>query len=201
MNIVFPRFFKIFVCAFALSGGLAACSHISTSHRQISSEQQSGLTSSVDSIAQAIKAPSPDLEKAESVFDWPVDRARLSRGFKPEGHHPHLGIDLAAPRKTPVYASHQGMVIYGGRDFRGYGNMILIESGQGWATLYAHLDKILVTEGQQVKMGEPIGLMGNTGHSTGPHLHFEIRKNKGPVDPLVYLPGGQEALRKLASKH
>lgn len=76
--------------------------------------------------------------------------------------------------------------------------MILIESGHGWASLYAHLDKILVSEGQKVKIGESIALVGNTGRSSGPHLHFEIRKNKGPVDPLLYLPGGYEASRKLA---
>lgn len=133
----------------------------------------------------------------ESIFDWPIDRARLSRGYNPNSRRPHLGIDLAAPKKTPVFAAHQGLVIYAGRDFRGFGKMILIESGHGWATLYAHLDRILVEEGQKVKIGESIGLVGNTGRSSGPHLHFEIRKNKGPVDPLLYLPGGLEAARKL----
>ena len=147
------------------------------------------------------KQPDPDEYRNEYIFDWPVDRARLSRGYSPGGRRPHMGIDLAAPRGTPVYAAHQGMVIYAGRDFRGFGNMILIESGHGWATLYAHLQKILVTEGQKVKLGEPVALMGNTGHSTGPHLHFEIRKNKGPVDPLLYLPGGVEASRKLSGEH
>jgi murein DD-endopeptidase MepM/ murein hydrolase activator NlpD len=129
-----------------------------------------------------------------------VDKARLTRGYKPHSRRPHWGIDLAGPRKTPIYAAHKGMVIYAGRDFRGFGKMILIESGHGWATLYAHLDKILVSEGEKVNQGESIALMGNTGRSTGPHLHFEIRKDKGPVDPLLYLPGGLDAARKLASQ-
>ncbi|MNT63355.1 Murein DD-endopeptidase MepM [compost metagenome] len=66
--------------------------------------------------------------------------------------------------------------------------MILVESGNGWATLYAHFDKILVSEGQKVRKGEILGAMGRTGRATGVHLHFEIRKNRGPVDPLPLLP-------------
>ena len=121
-------------------------------------------------------------------FDWPVDRARMTRGFLPNKRRPHLGIDLAAPRGTPILASRAGTVIYAGREFKGYGKMIMIESGDGWATLYAHFDKILVSEGQKVRQGEVVGQMGNTGRSTGVHLHFEIRKNRGPVDPLPLLP-------------
>lgn len=136
----------------------------------------------------------------ESSFDWPVDRARLTRGYKiARRGRPHLGIDLAGPRGTPVYSARAGRVIYAGRDFSGFGKMILIESNGGWATLYAHLDKILVSQGQNVRLGENVGLMGSTGRSTGPHLHFEVRKDKKPVDPLRYLPGGSEASRKLAS--
>jgi murein DD-endopeptidase MepM/ murein hydrolase activator NlpD len=88
-----------------------------------------------------------------------------------------------------------GTVIYTGREFKGYGKMVLIESGEGWATLYAHFDKILVSEGQRIHKGEVIGAMGRTGRATGVHLHFEIRKNRGPVDPLPLLP--QVATAKL----
>ncbi len=66
--------------------------------------------------------------------------------------------------------------------------MILVESGNGWATLYAHFDKILISEGQKVRKGEVLGAMGRTGRATGVHLHFEIRKNRGPIDPLPLLP-------------
>lgn len=121
-------------------------------------------------------------------FDWPVDRARMTRGFLPNKKRPHLGIDLAAPKGTPILAAQAGTVIYTGREFRGYGKMVLIESGNGWATLYAHFDKILVSEGQRVRQGEIVGAMGRTGRATGVHLHFEIRKNKGPIDPLPLLP-------------
>lgn len=122
------------------------------------------------------------------TFDWPVDRARMTRGFLPKKRKPHLGIDLAASRGTPILASQNGTVIYAGREFRGYGKMVLIESGNGWATLYAHFDKILVAEGQKVHQGEVIGSMGRTGRATGVHLHFEIRKDRGPIDPLPLLP-------------
>lgn len=134
------------------------------------------------------------------TFDWPVNEARLTRGFMPNKRRPHLGIDLAAPKGTKIYASHDGLVIYAGRDFKGFGKMILLESGQGWATVYGHLDKITTKEGQMIKQGQIIGLMGKTGRSTGVHLHFEIRKNKGPVDPLSLLPNGDKVASKLAKK-
>lgn len=133
-----------------------------------------------------------------SRFDWPVLDARMTRGYLPHKRRPHLGIDLAAPRGTPILAAHSGLVLYAGRDFKGYGKMILIESGNGWATLYAHLDKILVEEGQKVTPSDIIGQMGRTGRATGVHLHFELRKNKGPVDPLEYLPGGQQVAKNAA---
>lgn len=126
------------------------------------------------------------------LFDWPVDDARLTRGFLPNKRRPHLGLDLAAKRGTPILAAQGGIVIYAGREFRGYGKMVLIESGKGWATLYAHMDKILVQEGQKISQGHLIGAMGRTGRATGVHLHFEIRKDKGPIDPLPLLPNGHK---------
>lgn len=126
-------------------------------------------------------------------FDWPVDQARLTRGFfiKPprgKSKRPHLGIDLAAPKGTSIYAAHDGTVIYVGREFKGFGRMIMIEGKGGWATLYAHLTKARVKEGTQVRQGDLIGDMGKTGRATGVHLHFEIRKQSGPVDPMKFLP-------------
>jgi len=148
--------------------------------------------------------PSSDTDEGENstfTFDWPVNEARLTRGFMPNKRRPHLGIDLAAPRGTHILASHDGMVIYAGRDFRGFGKMILLESGYGWATIYAHLDKITAREGQLLKQGDLVGLMGRTGRATGVHLHFEIRKNKGPVDPLPLLPNGEKAARQISKSN
>jgi murein DD-endopeptidase MepM/ murein hydrolase activator NlpD len=130
-------------------------------------------------------------ESIESFkFDWPVDEAKMSRGFILGGRKSHWGVDLANRKGTPILASERGTVIYAGRGFHGYGNLIVIEHDQEWATLYAHLDKFLVKEGQQVAQGEQIGRMGRTGHATGVHVHFEIRRHRLPVNPLQYLPAG-----------
>ncbi len=139
--------------------------------------------------------PSQAKSRQKFQFDWPIWEARMTRGFLPRGtkrrKRPHKGIDLAAPRGTAVMASHEGKVIYTGKGFKGYGKMIMLESPTGWATLYGHLDKIIVSEGMSIKQGEVIGALGNTGRSSGPHLHFEIRKLDGPVDPLPLLPAGE----------
>jgi murein DD-endopeptidase MepM/ murein hydrolase activator NlpD len=123
-------------------------------------------------------------------FDWPVDSARLTRGFSIGGRRPHWGIDLAAPRGTPIFAAERGVVVYTGRGFKGYGKLVVIEHGDRWATLYSHLHTIDTKEGETVRQGQVIGTMGRTGRATGVHLHFEIRYNRQPVNPLMYLPQG-----------
>ncbi len=101
----------------------------------------------------------------------------------------HNGIDLANVMGTPVHAAMGGKVVYLGMN-RGYGRFILIDHGGGFQTLYAHLSKWLVTRGEYVRTGQEIGQMGDTGYSTGPHLHFTIYKNGVPVNPLAYLSRG-----------
>lgn len=98
----------------------------------------------------------------------------------------HWGIDIAAPFGTPVLASAAGTVQYVGT-YGGYGPVIYLVHAGGWATLYAHLSSIYVRPGQQVPQASIIGAVGNYGHSTGPHLHFEIRYHGIPVNPLPYL--------------
>ncbi len=126
----------------------------------------------------------------EFQFDWPLDQARLSRGFQIGGKKSHWGLDLANKKNTEILAAEKGKVIYTGKGFHGYGNLIVIEHGSEWATLYAHLNTITVKEGDEVKRGEVIGMMGNTGRSSGTHLHFEMRHNRQPVNPMAYLPEG-----------
>ena len=183
---------------FAVSMGALSCSHTPTP----TTEQR--MQPAKDSIDEALidHESEPDFKgvrkvsaKERMLFDWPIDQARISRGFMPNKKRPHLGIDLVGPRGTPILSAQQGSVVYAGRDFRGFGNMVLIESGQGWATIYAHLEKIMVKEGQKVSQGENIGTMGRSGRATGVHLHFEIRKDKGPVDPMPLLP----SVRSIAS--
>ncbi len=120
---------------------------------------------------------------SESSFRWPVDKFSKSRGFMPFKKRPHYGIDLAGPRNSKIKSIQNGRVFYAGNQFRGYGNVVMIAHGKVWASLYSHLEKIKVTENQLVKKGQTIGLMGETGRTTGVHLHFELRKNKKPIDP------------------
>lgn len=135
--------------------------------------------------------PSKPQVHAESqwVLRWPVPNAQLSRGYfiKKRGR-PHLGIDIRGHRGRPIFAAHPGLVIFAGRKYRGFGNLVMIEFSEKWASLYAHLDKLDVHEGDWVEAGQQIGLMGNSGRSHGVHLHFELMKDKKPIDPLTELP-------------
>ena len=98
----------------------------------------------------------------------------------------HKGVDIAAPMGTDVYCAAQGKVIFAGQK-SGYGNCVIIEHGNGLATLYGHLSKILIDGNQQVKIGDVIAKVGSTGRSTGPHLHYEVRKNNTPINPKLFL--------------
>jgi murein DD-endopeptidase MepM/ murein hydrolase activator NlpD len=102
--------------------------------------------------------------------------------------HTHSGIDMAVKQGTPIYAAESGVVIVA-QWWSSYGNCIIIDHGGGLWTVYGHImtDGILVKKGQTVKRGDKIALVGSTGQSTGPHLHFEVRKNEKPVDPKPYL--------------
>jgi murein DD-endopeptidase MepM/ murein hydrolase activator NlpD len=98
----------------------------------------------------------------------------------------HTGIDISAGTGTSIRAASAGTVVSAG--WRGgYGKCVVISHSGGLATLYAHQSEILVEVGQTVKRGEVIGKVGSTGYSTGPHLHFEVRANGSPVDPMGYL--------------
>ena len=128
---------------------------------------------------------------------WPLKKGSfwLSSKFGMRDGRMHKGIDLAAPIGTPVYAASDGSVTYVGEEgeISGYGRIIFLLHDNGVRTVYAHLDKQIVKEGQKVKKGEQIGNVGNTGRARGPHLHFEVRRfdqKTGRViafDPLKYL--------------
>ena len=98
----------------------------------------------------------------------------------------HTGIDIAAPYGKPIAGADSGEVIYSGW-WDGYGKAVVIDHGRGYTTVYGHMSRIYMQTGQKVEKNQVIGLVGSTGFSTGPHLHFEIRYNGKPVDPLAYL--------------
>ncbi len=100
-------------------------------------------------------------------------------------HKMHKGIDFAAPTGTPIYATADGIVKSAGSS-NGYGNMVMINHGNGYETLYGHMSKIKVRNGQRVKRGDIIGNVGSTGMSTGAHLHYEIHENGNVINPLNY---------------
>jgi murein DD-endopeptidase MepM/ murein hydrolase activator NlpD len=119
-------------------------------------------------------------------FAWPA-RGRLSSRFGMRKGRPHEGIDLAASRGTPIYAAESGRVIHSGR-LSGYGKVVIVKHAGAFRTVYAHASKLLVKKGAFVERREKIALVGSTGRSTGPHVHFEIRRSEKPLNPLAFLP-------------
>jgi murein DD-endopeptidase MepM/ murein hydrolase activator NlpD len=99
----------------------------------------------------------------------------------------HDGIDLSAPEGTPIGAAAAGTVIYAGEQ-AGYGSIVILRHEGGLVTLYAHCSALLVEEGAAVKAGQPIARVGQTGRSSGPHLHLEVREGTRPRNPLLFLP-------------
>jgi len=139
----------------------------------------------------------PPSTTASTRLAWPIANSVITQGFGPSpysyeppmGQYPHFhtGIDLAARVDSPIFAAADGVVMLVGRDPWGYGNYIVISHSGGLATLYGHLNVVGVASGESVLQGQQIGLEGSTGISTGPHLHFEVRVDGVPVNPLPYL--------------
>ncbi len=120
-----------------------------------------------------------DMQRISSYFGYRIDPFYKVRKF-------HEGIDFAAPIGTPVHVTGDGRVVQIIRSNRGYGNEILVDHGYGYMTRYAHLSAFKVKVGQYVKRGQVIGLVGDTGKSTGPHLHYEVIKNHHPINPIDF---------------
>lgn len=127
--------------------------------------------------------------RVRGKLEWPVAGATITSGFGVRWGKAHKGVDLwsVTEEKTPIRAAQSGAVIEAGSTRSGYGRMVVIDHGDGLHTYYAHLRSILVTPGQQVETGDVVGYMGNTGDSTGYHLHFEVRQDNVPINPLPYL--------------
>lgn len=125
-------------------------------------------------------------------FDIPVkSNFRFTSGFGPRWGRLHAGTDFAGPIGTPIYATADGVVTHAGWS-SGYGRLIKIQHEFGIETRYAHLNSMKVRVGQRVSRGERIGDMGNSGRSTGPHLHYEVRVGGTPVNPMTYIRAGQD---------
>lgn len=153
--------------------------------------------------------PSPELVaavegEAPTHLLWPVEGGNFGRGFgytragRPD--LAHLGVDINAPEGTPVRAAAAGLVVYAGDGIDGFGNFIVIQHANGWGTSYAHNSAIQVEVGQQVREGEQIALVGQTGLAHGPHVHFEFYERQGPADPTRYFEGGPPHVQRLAAQ-
>jgi len=123
----------------------------------------------------------------DGLFIWPANEHWIS-GFEynPGANHP--AIDIAGDTGDPVYAVDDGVVVYSGWSYSGYGNLVVMDHGNGWQSLYAHLDSYYVECGLSVFQGATIGTVGNTGNSAGDHLHFELMYITDKVNPLNFLP-------------
>jgi murein DD-endopeptidase MepM/ murein hydrolase activator NlpD len=150
-------------------------------------ESSAELGAKIRALQQPSSSSPPVVRSASSAsgFIWPVN-APLTSPFGWRWGRMHEGIDLGAGEGTPILAAASGTVIYAGW-LGGYGNLVVLDHGGGLSTAYGHQSRIAAGVGQAVSQGQVIGYVGNTGHSFGPHLHFEVRVNGAPVDPLGYL--------------
>lgn len=166
---------------------------------------------SYDELLELAKSKSEMMASIPAIS--PINSKNLHQGISGFGSriHPvykikkkHMGMDFAAPIGTPIYATGNGIISETGRE-RGYGNMVKIDHNYGYETLYGHMSKIAVKKGQKIKRGEIIGYVGNTGISTGPHLHYEVIQNNRPVNPINFFindlsPSEYLAMTKAASQ-
>ncbi len=170
----------------AVANGLAA-----------NAELQSGQKLLIPSVIAAPVAPAPPAGPAATPapavaparFAWPLAGA-VQRGFIPRTRSTdyHEGIDIRTPVGTAVRASAGGKVLFAGDEPRQFGKLVVVEHEGGWQSAYAFLSRITVKEGDSVGQGERLGLSGQTGRARGPELHYEMRRNNRPVDPVEQLP-------------
>ena len=175
----------------ARSGKQQALSAIKDAEQAFIAEANA-LAASSATIAAQIRAADAGatpgdgtISPAEAGLIWPA-AGPVTSPFGMRWGRMHDGIDIGASMGAPIHAATSGQVIYAGW-MAGYGNLTVIDHGGGLATAYGHQSRLEVSVGDQVTQGQQIGLIGSTGHSTGPHLHFEVRVNGVPVDPMGYL--------------
>jgi murein DD-endopeptidase MepM/ murein hydrolase activator NlpD len=144
-------------------------------------------------LASPVETPSAEGPNGAPGFRWPV-RGRIINNFGARVNgSPNDGIDLAVPEGTPVRSAEDGVVAYAGNELKGYGNLVLVRHANGFVSAYANASELMVKRNDQVHKGQVILKSGQTGNAATPQLHFEIRKNSAPVDPMQYLPADKTA--------
>lgn len=183
-----------------LSLAVGACSHHAKKTHALSPNEaahaipmKSPEAAPLGDTESSDAAPVSDEEwkrRSHPDFQWPVERPTVINYYGWRGKRKqrmHEGLDLRAPTGTPLYAAAPGEVIHASRGIRGYGRLVVIDHGGKWSTIYGHLSKFAVKAGRRVQAGDLIGYAGRSGRARGAHLHFEIRKDADPLDPLIFL--------------
>lgn len=146
-------------------------------------KQIAGFINNKEKLLAATPAIQPvsnkDLDRVASGFGYRIDPIYKTVKF-------HAGLDFTAPQGTPIYATADGVISTAGFSNGGYGNHVVINHGYGYETLYGHMFRVKVRQGQSVKRGDLIGYVGSTGKSTGPHCHYEVHKNGQKLDPIYF---------------
>ncbi|MFC2100238.1 M23 family metallopeptidase [Bacteroidota bacterium] len=146
---------------------------------------------SLDEIFQLAKNKEKMMAAIPAILPLAKGKGRIVSGFGMRFHpilrykRMHWGIDISAPRGTPIYATGAGVVTFNKRK-SGFGNTCIIDHGYSYETLYGHMNKVIVRQGQKVKRGDIIGYVGSTGLSKAPHVHYEVHKNGSPIDPVNF---------------
>ncbi len=184
--VCFIRLGILFFCIFYLN----ACSDFaSIFNKDQRTRNQKGSSEGRKTAARKDRKGSGKV--VTGVFVWPLE-GEVSSGFGERDGRPHDGIDIRAEKGTSIHATAAGEVVFSGV-LKGYGNLVLVKHKDNYFTAYAHNSENEVKEGKSVEQGEEIAKVGDTGHATGYHLHFEIRYKSSPMDPLQFLPEAPEA--------
>ncbi|AOZ92888.1 hypothetical protein PNBC_18755 [Paenibacillus crassostreae] len=166
--------------------GLKVMEYIVTKENgQVIDEQWLGQEVIKESVTEVVLQGTKIAGQGSGQFAWPVSGATISSTYGSRWGRSHKGIDIVSGNRT-IMASDEGVVTFTG-NISGYGKAVVIDHSNGYTTLYGHLSSISVNQGQTIEKGSSIGVMGNTGRSTGTHLHFEIKKNDVAQNPMKYL--------------
>ena len=159
-------------------------------YQPLTSQEREALETSLQEERTAappsVEPPRPRV-RTDAALIWPLP-GPINSPFGPRWGKFHAGIDIGSPHYQEVVAAADGEVIYAADTRGGLGQAVVLQHDAGLRTVYAHLSVVIAREGQTVRQGQPIGGAGETGHATGPHLHFEVRRNGAPVNPVDYLP-------------
>lgn len=170
--------------------------------RPLTGQEREALETSLQEERPAaplpVEPPRPRV-RTDAALVWPL-AGPINSPFGPRWGRFHAGIDIGSPHYQEVVAAADGEVIYAADTRGGLGKAVVLQHDAGLRTVYAHLSVIIARETETVRQGQPIGGVGDTGHATGPHLHFEVRRNGAPVNPVDYLPATIDDLVRELSK-